>query len=80
MTNEKVLEMFLKKHRLYSSFKRQKKITRAKPNARVKAAIDNNFIWSYTVEGQDKWGKVNAAWKKLCFDLDLKGNINIQDF
>lgn len=80
MTNEKVLELFLKKHRLYSSFRRQQYFHMEGTKYSVRLAITRNFVWKRTTEGFYKWSDIEAKWHRLCRDLNLIGEINLEEF
>lgn len=79
LTNEEIYIIFLKKHRKFSSFKRQRyqgfraviKVTN------VKNAVDRSMLWDTTKEGDDFWMSLEEKWQDLCDKFKLKGQIHL---
>lgn len=78
MTNEKILETFLKTYRKYASFKRQYKGDMS-PITPISDAINTNFIWMETKEGHGYWEALDKKWRKLCRDFNLTDNVNLEN-
>lgn len=77
MTNEKILITFLKSHRKYSSFKRNRSYQQLNNNTPyVHNAIFSAFSWRDSEEGSDCWVDLNTKWKNLCVHFQLKSNID----
>ncbi len=79
MTNEEILEMFLKKHRKFKSFLEQQHLDE-EHIVNVLEAINYNFYWDETNEGYVYWNKMSAKWQKLCREFKLKGNVILDSY
>lgn len=73
MTNEQIFVMFLKKHRKYTSYKKQ--FDKNLESSNVRDIIDTSFYWRDTKEGNKYWQDLDAEWEELCEHFDLTGNI-----
>lgn len=79
MTNEEVYVQFLKKHRKFSAFKRQRfqGFKRVREITKVENAVGFSFLWSSTPEGHEYWEKLSREWKNLRMHFKLIGNIDL---
>lgn len=71
MTNKQILIIFLKKHRKYSSFKRQVVKDDISKNASTRAILLKGFYIEDSEEGPEKWQDLNTKWNKLVNDFNL---------
>jgi len=73
LSNEQIFIMFLKKHRMYSAYKRNL-ATLAFPtrsSADVVDFLSGAFSWTQSPEGITKWAHLGNAWSTLVVDLNL---------
>lgn len=76
LTNEEMLAIFLKEHRLYSSYKRQVDTTFTR-SMDIADILNYSLDWRLTTEGHDKWQTLHHKFQKLCEDLQITGTIDL---
>lgn len=77
MNNEQIFKMFLKKHRKYDSFVKQKDLLEGHKIVGIKLAITWNFDKQDTKEGSIFWHRMSCKWVTMCNDLNLEGTIDL---
>lgn len=79
LTNEEVFNLFLRKHRKLTSFRKQfnKSRTLNTKAVKVERAILDSFFWFNTTEGEDFWVKLSHKWEKVCTQFKLSGTITL---
>jgi hypothetical protein len=73
LSNEQIFIMFLKKHRMYSAYKRNLATLAFPPrsSADVVDFLSGAFSWTQSPEGITKWAHLGNAWSTLVVDLNL---------
>lgn len=77
MTNEQIFAAFLKKHRKYSSFKRQTIDDYLSRSASIRNCIVYGFNLIESEEGRDFWLKLLKKWRELVSNFKLEGSIDL---
>lgn len=81
VSNEEIFIMFLKKHRKYKSFKKQKHSNMNYYSndhiCKIGNPIDRGLIWCLTAEGSGYWYGLHKKWGKLVKDFNLKDHIDL---
>lgn len=77
MTNEQIFASFLKKHRKYTSFKKQVIHDTVSSDAELSNCICSGFSLSNSKEGADFWLMLDVKWEKLVEDFGLQGGIDL---
>ena len=80
LTYEQLLHRFLKHHRVYSKFQRNRNGTslyyQTRPNTPVNHMVCYcGFDWENTPEGFDYWRIISHKWVGLCNHFNIGNNI-----
>jgi len=75
MSNQQIFEAFLKHHRAYAGYHRE----RTKDYAQIFEDcasgpgdyVSASFVWSSTAKGTSYWGNLSNKWRIMAYDLKL---------
>lgn len=86
LTNEEIFVVFLKEHRLFSSWKRSfsnpsirgfySRVAASRPSS-INSAVNDSFVWS-KAEKREVWQKVHRKWHLLVKTYNLEGTLEYE--